>query len=243
MCLLLISYRTDPEAPVLVAANRVERFDRPSRPPQLQPGPPRVVCGVDERAGGTWLGVNEHGLLVAVTNRTKSSVPAAPRSRGLLCRELLACGSADEAAALGFEELSRHGYAGANYVCLDERRGFVIHGGDRVETLSMEPGLHLMTNGDLDDPADPRLATARRLFDPPAGVAGFIAATARICGHPEIVVRAADRGTVSSDQVALTVRRDEAIYRHAPGPPDRQAYEDHSCLLHHVLAPSAGTVD
>ena len=251
MCLLIVAYRVDPEAPILVAANREERFDRATLSPHVQPGPPRVLCGIDEQAGGTWLGVNEHGLLVAVTNRAKSSVPAAPRSRGVLCRELLACPSADVAAALAVDELSRDLYAGANYLCLDATRGAVIHAGDRLEALHVEPGVHFMTNGDLDDPGDRRLELARRLFcavtppgtsptspttAPPTDTVEFIAVTARICGHPEIVVRGPEGGTVSSDQVALTARRDRAVYRHAPGPPDRRAYEDHSELLRRVLA-------
>ncbi len=254
MCLLIVAYRVDSEAPILVAANREERFDRPTLSPHVQPGPPRVLCGIDEQAGGTWLGVNEHGLLVAVTNRVKSSVPAAPRSRGALCRELLACPSADVAAALAVDELSRDLYAGANYLCLDETRGAVIHAGDRLEALHVEPGVHFMTNGDLDDPGDRRLELARRLFRPaqsptsppaapPTDAVEFIAVTAQICGHPEIVVRGPDGGTVSSDQVALTARRDRAVYRHAPGPPDRQAYEDLSDRLRQVLAGSVEAVE
>ena len=68
MCLLAIQYQLVPEAPVLVAANREERYDRPSLPPAIQSGKPRVLCGVDEQAGGTWLGVNQNGMFVAVAN-------------------------------------------------------------------------------------------------------------------------------------------------------------------------------
>src|SRR5438105_13771126 len=89
MCLLAIHFQVCDQAPLLIAANREEYYARPSLPPAIQPGTPRVLCGIDARAGGTWLGVNEHGLVVAVTNRAKPSPPAAARSRGLLCRELL----------------------------------------------------------------------------------------------------------------------------------------------------------
>ena len=40
---------------------REERFDRPTQYPKIQSGTPRAVCGTDRRAGGTWLGVNQHG--------------------------------------------------------------------------------------------------------------------------------------------------------------------------------------
>jgi uncharacterized protein with NRDE domain len=78
MCIMAILYRSARDAPILVASNREEFFDRQSQAPRIQSGKPRVMCGIDRRAGGTWLGVNQYGLLVAVTNRTKAV--ALPRS-------------------------------------------------------------------------------------------------------------------------------------------------------------------
>jgi uncharacterized protein with NRDE domain len=238
MCLLVISYGVVGDAPVLVAANREERFDRPALPPRLQSGRPRVLCGIDRQAGGTWLGVNERGLLVAVTNRPRTSPPPQPPpSRGLLCRELLECSDAAEAARRALEALGGGRYDGANYVCLDPRRAVAIHAGDRLGQREIEPGLHLMANGDLDDAEDHRLARARALLEahPPGTVGEFLARTAEVCAHGDIVVRQADRGTVSSDQVALTTDAQDAVYRHAPGPPDRQPYDDCSPLLRRLL--------
>src|SRR5882724_3169822 len=100
MCLLAIFYRMVDDAPLVVGANREEFYARPALPPQILDGPVRAVAGVDAQAGGTWLGVNENGLLVAVTNRHQSLVPAQPRSRGLLARELLGCTSTKEAVDL-----------------------------------------------------------------------------------------------------------------------------------------------
>lgn len=249
MCLLALHYRTLAEAPVLAAANREEYFDRPSLPPQwVQPqasSSQRALCGLDARAGGTWLGVNAHGLLVAVTNRDKSRLPQAPRSRGKLCLELLACRTAAEAARLALDELATNRYAGTNYACLDARDGIVIHGGDRLEEIALEPGLHLLANRDLNDPRDARLQLARELFqaEPIASIAEFLPAAKRVCGHyipegrlgdpqrPSIVLRAPDRGTVSSSLIALTEIREQGVYEYAPGPPDTAGYDDYSELL------------
>jgi uncharacterized protein with NRDE domain len=241
MCLLVISYGAMDNAPVLVAANREERFDRAALPPHVQPGPPRILCGIDREAGGTWLGVNEHRLLVAVTNRPQTNAPSQPPSRGLLCRALLRCRTAAEAAGSARQELSQRRYAGANYVCLDPTRAIAIHAGDRLDTREIEPGLHLMANGDLDDADDRRLGLARALLEanPPATVAEFLARTAEVCAHARIIVRETDRGTVSSDQVALTATAGEAVFRHAPGPPDRQPYDDCSQLLRGLLGEHA----
>ncbi len=64
MCTLAILYRVARNTPILLAANREEYFSRPTQYPKIQPGVPRVVCGIDRQAGGTWLGVNQFGLLV-----------------------------------------------------------------------------------------------------------------------------------------------------------------------------------
>ena len=94
MCLLALFFRVVEDAPIVAGAIREEFFDRGGEPPALLEGPTRVVAGIDPTAGGTWFGVNERGLLVAVTNRRKSQSPEAPPSRGLLVRELLQCASA-----------------------------------------------------------------------------------------------------------------------------------------------------
>ncbi len=237
MCLLALWYRAVHDAPVLVAANREERFDRPAAPPQLQPGPPRVLCGVDREAGGTWLGVNEHGLLVAVTNRS-APPPPSPRSRGVLCRELLACRGAAEATARAEAELASGRYAGCNLLCVDADHGSVVSGGARLQRTDLEPGLHLLTNGDLNDEADPRQSVARARLGPrpPDSARDFVTLAATVCGDPAIVVRAGHGGTVSSQLVALTELPRDAIYMHAEGPPDEHPYDDYSSLLRELAA-------
>jgi uncharacterized protein with NRDE domain len=254
MCLLAIQFRTFAEAPLLAAANREEFFDRPALPPRIvdarHRGGSQILCGIDARAGGTWLGVNPWGVFVAVTNRPKAHVPAEPRSRGQLCLDLLACRSAEEAAQCAFDELSSGQYAGANYVCIDSASGNVIHGGDRVERIALEPGLHLLANDNLNDPHDARLALARELFSkaPSRTAAEFLTLAKQVCGHylpdasagaPSIVLRAADRGTVSSTLVSLAHDASAAVYQFASGPPDLAPYEDFSPLLRSLRNGSA----
>src|SRR5438105_10925965 len=94
MCLLAVMYRVLDGAPLVIAANREEAFARGGSPPELWADPRAVVAGTDPVAGGTWLGVNAHGVLVAVTNRRRTQIPSAPRSRGLLVRNLLAAPTA-----------------------------------------------------------------------------------------------------------------------------------------------------
>jgi uncharacterized protein with NRDE domain len=246
MCLLILQYRTFAEAPILVGLNRDEAFDRPATLPTIQPGPPRLLCGIDQRAGGTWLGVNEHGLLVAVTNRLASTVPEAPRSRGLLCRELLNCAHAAEAVELAVREFESGRYAGANFLCVDERTAAVVQYAQGLNVVKLPPGLHLLSNVDLDNRADERQLLARYLLASrfPNSPAAFVERVSEILSQPPapqqrapIVLRGQGRGTVSSVVIAVAKRRTASVFKYADGPPDQTPYQDLSSLVREVLSP------
>jgi hypothetical protein len=242
---MAILYRSARDAPVLVASNREEFYDRPSLPPRIQSGKPRVMCGTDRRAGGTWLGVNQFGLVVAVTNRPRSPVPSEPRSRGLLCRDLLNLRTAREAAEHALGELRTGNYAGANYICLDADHGVVVYGGSHVERVPLEPGLHVFSNGNMDDANDPRQQFVRRLLTLHTldSAVTFLAVASKTfsrkpdsSGRRGVILRSEDFGTVSSTLIALPTRPQHAAYQYAPGPPCDAAYDDLSALLRQVLS-------
>lgn len=245
MCLLAIQYKLVSEAPILVAANREEFYERPSQAPSIQSGKPRVLCGTDLQAGGTWLGVNQHGLVVAVSNRRRTSPTFPSRSRGALCRELLKSDSAVQARDTAMEELSTGKYDGANYVCADADSGWVVHNGDELDAVEMQEGLNIIANSDLNDPRDERVDMARRLLtlhtlDSPVK---FLAVASKVFarppsppGRPSIVIRGSERGTVSSTLIALGKKPRDAIYQYAMGAPDRSRYEDFSPMLRDILS-------
>ncbi len=245
MCVLAILYKKARNTPVLVAANREEAFDRPTQPPKIQSGTPRVVCGIDKKCGGTWLGINQHGLFVTVTNRRKTIVPIDPRSRGLLCRELLGQKTAKEAAEYAATELATGGYDGANYVCADAEYGAVVYGGDEIETVELTPGLHLLTDGNLNDPHDVRQEFILRMLTLHTldSSVTFLAAASRAFsrkpdaeGRRGVVLTGDEFGTVSSILLSLPPRIQHAVLQHAPGPPSDRAYDDLSALLRQVLS-------
>jgi len=245
MCIMAILYRTAKNTPILVAANREELFSRPTQHPKIQSGTPRVMCGIDRQAGGTWLGVNQHGLLCAVTNRPKTNIPPEPRSRGLLCREMLNCVSAREAAEYAAEELATGGYAGANYVCLDARFAAVVYGGNEVEVVEITPGLHFLSSGALDDPNDERHEFLRRMLTLHKldSAVTFLAVSSRVFarrpdaeGRRGVIISGSEYGTVSSALVSLPRKIQQSIFQYAPGPPCDLPYEDLSALLRQVLS-------
>jgi hypothetical protein len=243
--MLAILYRIARNTPILVAANREELFDRPTQHPKIQSGSPRVICGIDRKAGGTWLGVNQHGLLATVTNRPKHPLPAQPRSRGLLCRELLEVRTAREAAQRAAKELAKGIYAGANYVCADAKYAAVVHGGNRVEIVEITPGLHLLSNGDLDDPHDQRHEFVHRMLTLHKldSAVTFLAVASRAFsrkpdayGRRGVILNDGRFGTVSSTLLALSRKIQHSIFQYAPGPPCECPYEDLSALLRQVLS-------
>jgi hypothetical protein len=244
MCLLALFFRAVDDAPVVVGANREERYGRPGEPPQVWPGPPATVAGRDPQAGGTWLGVNAHGVLAAVTNRHKEQVPAQPRSRGLLVRDLLGCPSAAAAVGLAAGELDRGRYAGCNVLCADRERAVVLHGADWLRVQPLPPGLHLLTSHDVNAVSDPRLAYAAWWLGQHEyhSAADCLDALRRLCGQagdgaPPMCLHGPEGGTVSSSLIALRSTLAESIYLHAQGPPDKTPYEDYSHLLRQITPP------
>ena len=71
VCLLVFAWQTEPGYALVVAANnRDEQLDRPAHPLcVLRESNPRILGGRDDLAGGTWLAVNDHGVVAGLTNR------------------------------------------------------------------------------------------------------------------------------------------------------------------------------
>lgn len=148
VCTLAIYFRMFPECPLLVAANRDEQYDRPSAPPGLLQGEPRIVAGRDLRAGGTWLGVNEHGVLAAILNRRlngKNLLLPDARSRGLLCMDLLARASAAEGDSFMHEHEGSYNPFTALIADRDDAYAF-YNADNRIVAQNLKPGLHVFSS-------------------------------------------------------------------------------------------------
>jgi|SRR5579871_568424 len=232
MCFILLLRRMHPDYPLIVAANRDERRDRPSSGPQQWEGRPVIWAGRDEVAGGTWLGVNEHGMVAAITNRQGGVADPKLPSRGTLCLDTLRQQSPASARTYVSEAVGRAAYNPFNLVCTDRREGWVMTSGGSVHHLAAGP--HVVTNhGDADDPSLPEVQ--RALADLTAGsvwtlrLEEILAMLAQICRdtrEPNPICRAGgDRGTVSSSMIAVRVDGSLAAYWHAEGPPCDPAHE------------------
>ncbi len=192
MCLFSVIYQTIPGCPVFVFANREESPDRPSSVPAIRDArtPDGVwMGGTDLKAGGTWLGINRAGVIAAVTNRKKSHLPPNPKSRGLLCRELLEQGPIEQAEAEFHRQWNTEQFAGFNLILLSAERGWIFSAGDRLEIQPLTPGEHAIANRDWNDPDDPRIVRVRGLMrsiqQSGPSLEDWIGQSKRICGLGE----------------------------------------------------------
>jgi uncharacterized protein with NRDE domain len=165
MCTLAIYLRVFPEFPVVVAANRDEYLARPAAAPMVLTERPLIIGGKDLKAGGTWLAINQYGMIAGLLNR-RSELPANPecRSRGLLCLDALRHRTVDE--ALGFvtaQDPER--YNPFNLLLAGRERAVVAHNRQgRIESTVLTAGTHLLTNLDVDDFECPRISRSFSRF-------------------------------------------------------------------------------
>ncbi|HEX4217103.1 MAG TPA: NRDE family protein [Acidimicrobiales bacterium] len=157
MCLLVVVFQVVEGAPLIVAANRDERYDREAIPmTTLSSGNPRILGGRDELAGGTWLAVNEHGVVAGLTNKpaTAGRDPA-KRSRGEIPLVLASEASAADAVATLRATLSPASFNPC-WVLVGDRDS--LHYVDMTETEgasaeSLSPGIYVLENKPLRQPS------------------------------------------------------------------------------------------
>ncbi len=233
MCTLIVAWRVFDEAPVCVAANRDEAVDRPSTPPQVSSGDPPVVAPRDERAGGTWIGYNADGVLVAITNRWTHG--EGTRSRGLLVDDALAARTAADAIDTLEAELRAREYASCHVLAADAEDCALVthdHGGSHAVSR-LSPGVHVVVNVGFDGEwfsPEARTEAGRRQADNadavraelrPRGAETAAEWTARagsVLGDHEygVCLHGDGFGTRSSSLIRLG---DERVFEYADGPP------------------------
>lgn len=203
------------------------------------PDRPEVVAGLDEAAGGSWLGLNDHGVVAAILNRP-GTLGRAPftRSRGELVLEALDHADAANAVeALG--DLDPTAYRAFNMLVADSRDAFWIRAlgpalPRKVMVAPVPDGLSMLTAHDLNDDSSPRQRAQWPRFgaapapDPAAGDFAawetLLADETAVAGNSEAAMRFMTErgfGTTSSAIVALPKpapgRR--AIFRFAAASP------------------------
>ena len=149
VCTLIVAWQAFEDTPIAVVANRDELYARGSRPPAVESSELRIVAPRDEEAGGTWLGYNEAGVVVAITNRWVES-PDGGRSRGLLVRDALHRYSAEDAARFVERELDERDYGPFHLLVADADAALLLAwdgvGNGPVHVENLVPGVHTVVN-------------------------------------------------------------------------------------------------
>lgn len=252
MCTVVVLRRPRQRWPLILAGNRDEMVDRPWRPPGRHwPNQPRVVAGIDELAGGTWMGVNDDGVAAVVLNRRQSLGPQeGRRSRGELPLFALDHAGA-RAAAMAVAEIDPAAYRTFNMVIADRLEAFWLcsrfeangpGAAPPIEVYPLPPGVSMITASDRNDTASPRIRTYLPRFEkavPPDPETGNWNAWKALLGSrahdsatgPEgamTVAKDGGFGTVCSSLIALgTARggRPWTVWMFAAGAPDKTPFE------------------
>ena len=158
MCLLIVISRVVPGSPLLVAANRDERLDRPAEPlTLLRSNGPRTVGGRDLMAGGTWLAVNDRGVVAGLTNKPAAEGrDPSKRSRGEIPLALTAAASAGDSVSAFGRSVSPGDYNPCWALAGDRRSLYYVDitQSDRIHSVELPPGIHVLENKAMEEPSD-----------------------------------------------------------------------------------------
>jgi uncharacterized protein with NRDE domain len=244
MCTLALYFREFKDYPLIVAANRDEYFSRPSAGAQVLLENPLVLGGKDLVAGGTWLGVNEHGLLTGIVNRKpdKEGLVAA-RSRGLLCLDILRLKDPVEACAF-LQRQKGSSYLPFNLLFANDKGGFIAYNlKGQINYLKLERGLHVLSNTVIYDNNSEKIQHAYLLFSEirnslkgnknnrsswisllKTALSDHSLPTNSNDPKEAICVHTESYGTVSSTAIFYAASEKQFYSFHAPGPPCREDY-------------------
>jgi uncharacterized protein with NRDE domain len=184
VCLLIALFQVVEDAPLIVAANRDERFARPAvTVTVLRDREPRILGGRDELAGGTWLAVNEHGVVAGLTNQPAPGRDPSKRSRGELPLAFAACRSAAQAVDLVSPGLDPGAYNPCWLLVGDRESLFSVglDGGRQPAVTQLRPGRHVLENRPFGTPT-PKTTQVTALVAGTAGAAGATAAADALAG-------------------------------------------------------------
>ena len=235
MCFLAILYKAVDDYPVVVGANRDEFLYRPGTPPlEIAPG---VWAGADPRAGGTWLGLNEHGVICGVTNRGDEAARiVGARSRGLLCLETLKAASTALARQTIEQEHADFQFNDFNLLVANRDDAFAARSVQgRLQFDLLTPGLHILGNTTLDNLDESKVRRGFEIIDNPSTIERAISIFTTACRDhgaagdcsDAICVHARQYGTLSSTIIAVHAGDNRLNrYLHAPANPCSSEYQD-----------------
>jgi len=162
MCLLLLSYGTNPNYKLIIAANRDEFYDRPAALLHNWETYPELYAGKDLKGNGTWLGITKKGRIAAITNyRDMTKIKDNAPTRGKLVTDFL------------LNEMSPELYADLLLETADNYNGYNLIFGNcdslyylsniSKKTVKLSKGIYGLSNHLLDSPW-PKVIKSKKIF-------------------------------------------------------------------------------
>jgi uncharacterized protein with NRDE domain len=199
VCLLVVAFRVVADTPLLVGANRDEKLARPTTVlTALNKRNPRILGGRDEHSGGTWLAVNQHGVVAALTNQPLGDAKdLTKRSRGELPLAMAHEPTAARAAERLLQQHRPDDFNGSWLLVGDRTSLFFIDFTGLVEptAVALPPGVHVLENKALGAPSVKTTRTLELLTELDADPGRATATLERALGDhclPEQVMPADD---------------------------------------------------
>lgn len=154
MCVIFLAYQKHPQYPLLLLANRDEFYNRPTKTAAQWEDFPDIYGGRDLIGGGTWLGINDHGKIAAVTNYRDPNAPLGDLSRGKLTADFLKSG---ESAYDYLSEIRRQSqrFSGFNLLVGEhnETKSELFYYSNRQNKIvELSSGIYGLSNALLDTP-------------------------------------------------------------------------------------------
>jgi len=170
-----MAFGLDAAAPLVVGANRDEHLDRPATAMAvLRSSDPRMLGGRDEVAGGTWLAVNDHGLVAGLTNRPlPDGADPSKRTRGELPL-ILGCHRHADGAVEEFLRTVRPADYNPAWLLVADRRSLYsidLTDGEKPTADRLDAGVHILENNPLTAPSV-KADNVRSLLGPPGELTG-----------------------------------------------------------------------
>ena len=151
MCILFVAVNQHKDYPLIIAANRDEFFARPTSPSKFWEHYPDQLSGIDEQAGGTWMGITRSGRMAALTNiRDPQKVNNEAITRGELVSHYLQ-GEQTIADYLTALQCSRDNYNGYNLL-FGPWQDLSVYNNHLNQTQKLTTGVYGLSNASLNSP-------------------------------------------------------------------------------------------
>lgn len=147
MCTLIILYKILNEYPIIALHNRYAPKETSEYPPTKIRIYNDVYCPLDLGSNGSWIGFNNKGLFMAITDQHTENWWVSRRSRGKLLLDILGTyEKVDDAFNYLHNELRKRIYKKSNFILADFNKGFHIIYDDDIHVFRLEQGPYVVTN-------------------------------------------------------------------------------------------------